>query len=459
MTAYGETTARPTTDPGSKSAAEIEREVREERAHVEETLDAIQDRLSPGQLVDQAVTYLRTSGGSDFLRNLGDSVRQNPIPIALVGVGLAWMMFASNRGDSYRSSSYWADDDLDEYDDEYETDYYARTGYEAGSEYPYGGEASTATSGLHDAASEGERGPSWGDRAKATAEGARERAEELRQRARDTAAGARSSASGMGARARHAASEAGARVGGMTARARRAASEAGARVGGIGARARERMAHAGHDLSERAGQTGAYARQYGDRARQGFLYTLNEQPLVLGAIGLAVGAALGSLLPRSEREDRLMGGTSDRLKQQAEELSREEIAKAKAAARSAYDAAIDEADKQGLTPEGGREALAAARQKVERVAEAAKEAAKDEAERRGLGHPGQSGTSAKSETDRTGASGPGSQERQGMGQSGQGATTSTTGPSTSTGPTTTGPTTTTTGPTSTSPIGSGNKTT
>ena len=216
MTAYGETTARTSTDPGSKSAAEIEREVREERAHVEQTLDAIQDRLSPGQLVDQAVTYIRTSGGSDFVRNLGDSVRQNPIPIALVGVGLAWMMIASSRGNGDRSSTYWVDDDLDEYDDE--DDYYARTGYDAGTEYPYGGEARSATSGLYDAASEGERGPSWGDRAKATAEGARERAEELRQRARDTAAGAGSSVGDMGSRARRAASEAGARVGGMGAR-------------------------------------------------------------------------------------------------------------------------------------------------------------------------------------------------------------------------------------------------
>lgn len=435
MTAYGETTARTTTDPGSKSAAEIEREVREERAHVEQTLDAIQDRLSPGQLVDQAVTYIRTSGGSDFVRNLGDSVRQNPIPIALIGVGLAWMMFASSRGEGYRSSTYWGDDDLDEYEDEYEADYYARTGYETGTEYPDGGEASTATSGLHEAASEGEHGPSWGERAKATAAGARERADELRRRARETAAGAKSS------------------VGGIGSRARRAASEAGARVGGMGARARERMAHAGHDLSERAGQTGAYARQYGDRARQGFLYTLNEQPLVLGAIGLAVGAALGSILPRSEREDRLMGGASDRLKEQAEELSREEIAKAKAAARSAYDAAIDEADKQGLTPEGGREAMAAARQKVERVAEAAKEAAKDEAERRGLGHPGQSGTSAKSDAERSGAAGSGSQERPGMGQTGHAGTTPTpTGSSASSGPTTTAR------PTTTSPTGSGDKT-
>ena len=81
------------TDPGSKSAAEIEREVRDSRADVERTLDQIQERLSPGQLIDQAVGYLR-GGGGEFVRNLGDSVRSNPLPVTLVGVGLAWMMLA-----------------------------------------------------------------------------------------------------------------------------------------------------------------------------------------------------------------------------------------------------------------------------------------------------------------------------------------------------------------------------
>jgi Protein of unknown function (DUF3618) len=70
------------TDPGSKSATEIEREVQQSRAEVEQTLDAIQARLSPGQLLDQAVDYLREGRGVEFARNLGDSITQNPIPLA-----------------------------------------------------------------------------------------------------------------------------------------------------------------------------------------------------------------------------------------------------------------------------------------------------------------------------------------------------------------------------------------
>ena len=85
------------TDPGSKSADEVEREVQQSRAEVEEALEAIQERLSPGQLFDQAVDYMRGSGGNEFLRNLGATVRDNPVPIVLMSTGLAWLMLAGPR--------------------------------------------------------------------------------------------------------------------------------------------------------------------------------------------------------------------------------------------------------------------------------------------------------------------------------------------------------------------------
>ena len=65
-----------TTDPGSKSPEEVQREARQSRAEVEQTLDAIQERLSPGQLFEEAVDYIRTSGSNDFLRNLGSRARR-----------------------------------------------------------------------------------------------------------------------------------------------------------------------------------------------------------------------------------------------------------------------------------------------------------------------------------------------------------------------------------------------
>jgi Protein of unknown function (DUF3618) len=85
---------REDADPGSKSAEEVQSEVRQSRAEVEDTLDAIQDRLSPSQVFDQVVAYLRGGGGNEFLRNFGATVRDNPVPVALLGTGLAWLMLS-----------------------------------------------------------------------------------------------------------------------------------------------------------------------------------------------------------------------------------------------------------------------------------------------------------------------------------------------------------------------------
>ena len=76
------------------------------------------------------------------------------------------------------------------------------------------------------------------------------------------------------------------------------------------AQARERALRLGAGAREGLGATGQYLRhgvrgagQYGRRAQSGFAHMLEEQPLVAGAIGLAVGAAIGAALPKTETED------------------------------------------------------------------------------------------------------------------------------------------------------------
>jgi hypothetical protein len=77
-----------TDDPGK-----LEREVVEERARLNATLDEIQNRLTPGQLVDEVLRHGR-GAGSDFVANLGRTLITNPVPTALVGVGLLWLLLA-----------------------------------------------------------------------------------------------------------------------------------------------------------------------------------------------------------------------------------------------------------------------------------------------------------------------------------------------------------------------------
>lgn len=75
-----------------------------------------------------------------------------------------------------------------------------------------------------------------------------------------------------------------------------------------------------------------------------------DQPLVLAGLGLAIGAALGALLPSTEAEDNIMGDVSDGIKEEAKRAASDTYDKASAVADRALDAAADEAEKQGLVP-------------------------------------------------------------------------------------------------------------
>ncbi|KPH05918.1 DUF3618 domain-containing protein (plasmid) [Rhizobium acidisoli] len=75
-----------------KTSAELQREIERDRQRLGDRIDAIQERMSPGQLVDEVLAYARNSGGSEFVGNLGRTFKENPLPVALMGVSLAWLM-------------------------------------------------------------------------------------------------------------------------------------------------------------------------------------------------------------------------------------------------------------------------------------------------------------------------------------------------------------------------------
>jgi hypothetical protein len=77
----------------SNRTEDLERNVAEERARVDATLDEVQRRLTPGQLIDEVLHHGR-GAGTDFAANLGRTLAANPIPTALVGVGLMWLLLA-----------------------------------------------------------------------------------------------------------------------------------------------------------------------------------------------------------------------------------------------------------------------------------------------------------------------------------------------------------------------------
>lgn len=88
------------------------------------------------------------------------------------------------------------------------------------------------------------------------------------------------------------------------------------------ARARDSMSGARDSMGEAA----ATARESIEQAHVSFDRMLEEQPLVLGAIGLAAGALVGALLPASETENRWLGEARQSAVRGVAEAAREEIA-------------------------------------------------------------------------------------------------------------------------------------
>ena len=82
-----------------KDPATLEREINQTRNEMNQTLDALERKLSPGQLLDQCLNIFGKRGG-DLAQNFGNSVKQNPVPVALTALGIMWMMFSSGRSPS-----------------------------------------------------------------------------------------------------------------------------------------------------------------------------------------------------------------------------------------------------------------------------------------------------------------------------------------------------------------------
>jgi hypothetical protein len=238
----------------------IEAEIARTRADIDATLSAIQDRLTPGQLVDQGLDYLRHSGANEFVSNLGNSVKYNPLPVTLVGIGIAWLMVSGNR-------------------------------------------------------------PARASGETLEAEGAATR---LRERAGET-----------------------------MSRVSEAAGSARETMAGSAQAARESFSHAQKRASERAKRIAEGARHQIERARGGYEYMVHEQPLALGAIGLAVGAAIAAAVPRTRTEDQWMGEARDRLAEKAKDAGREQLHKAERVAAAAGSAAGEEAGRQGSAKQAG----------------------------------------------------------------------------------------------------------
>ncbi|MCZ4345509.1 DUF3618 domain-containing protein [Devosia neptuniae] len=326
-----------------KTAAQLQAEIEMQRGRVESTIDQIQEKLSPGQLVDELLAYTK-GGGGEFVASLQRNVTANPLPVALLGVSLAWLMAKpagaqhTDKASTIRTDRHWDDSinrrrgygtDADAEFDEYE-------------DYPV-----TVISG----ASLQRLGHSPDEHGNTFSEFADDSGKKFKALSDST-----------GKRAGHFIDESGNRFKGFTnaagERIEHVRDEAGnvldEALGWASHTWREARGHM-HDArdalsaqtgsgKDKASQAGDALRGQVDNLNQTVLNQFRDQPLVGGALAFALGAALGSALPHTAQEDSIMGDASDAVKAEAGEMASDAYDKGKDKASELYAAASDKAD-------------------------------------------------------------------------------------------------------------------
>ncbi|SMC84837.1 DUF3618 domain-containing protein [Primorskyibacter flagellatus] len=336
-------------------SSELERELERRRARLGATLEDLGDRLSPEKALQNA---------SEMANDLGHTAvqvaKRNPLALALVGVGVALALSntgptagqirrgGERLGDKGRDLGRSLRDRLPHADDGDDT-------VQAGA---VTGHTVRATPMIN------RRSPAWMADVHDTPAVSQSRIEELRENAR--AKGEEISDAVASRRAR------------LVAKAERLRERFAEGTDHLSTEARNRVVEAreqAYVLSRRAQD----AASEGATKARGFY---EEHPLVVGALAIAGGAAVGALLQRTDRENRAFGGYSDRFVSEAERVFEEESRKALDAGRAAY-----EEGKATLKEKTGDASAAdvkdAAEETGKRAAQAAKSTAKDE----GLGKP------------------------------------------------------------------------
>lgn len=270
------------------TAAELQSEINADRERIEEKLHAIQERMSPGQMVDEIIDYARNSGGAEYVSNLGSALKANPLPVALMGVSLAWLMAKSSLPSD---NSAGRPNGAEEYPLARVTGTVRRTEPvldRFGERYShFADEQGNRFRALTDKA--GRRAGNFIDESGRAYRGFVDAAGNQVREIRDEAGALLDEASGW-------LSQSWSQISGSAAKVQSAITDAGRSVG-------ESSAAAGHAISDQTA-----------RLNQALLTQFREQPLVGGALAFAVGAAIGSALPHTEQEDEVIGEPADALR-------------------------------------------------------------------------------------------------------------------------------------------------
>ncbi len=298
----------------NRSSDEIEREIVHERAQMSDTIDDLQKKFSVEAIVSDVRDMFRGQG-ADLGRAISQTVGRNPAAVVLVGVGLAWLFLGQNGKPTANATVRQSGQASGRRDGQFPS-----TRQDNNDRYWYGDSQISGNRHSPGRGGEGETQGQWGaDEASTGVTGS-----------------IRDAAATVGDTARHAATSLGHTASDLT----------------------QRLSEGLHDLSDEAKARVVSARRAAHEARvssealmkrgsRGATDFFEDQPLVVGALAVALGAAIGSALPHSRLEDETMGESSDQLFADAQAMFREERDKAMAVVKSAARDVKDEIGQMG----------------------------------------------------------------------------------------------------------------
>jgi len=83
----------------TRTTDEIERDIVDERAHLTDTFNDLQKKFSVDTIVNDIGDMVRDQGG-ELGQRVSQTVSRNPAAVALVGLGLAWLVIGKDRSQS-----------------------------------------------------------------------------------------------------------------------------------------------------------------------------------------------------------------------------------------------------------------------------------------------------------------------------------------------------------------------
>lgn len=302
-----EAAAEAYVDPNDPRA--IRADIERTRERMSGTVDELGERLNPDRLkgkLKQNIHHATIGKAENMARmavdrvegtrhSMMDSIRDNPLPAAMVGIGLGWLFLNSRRDDettmsrstAYRDPGYrGATLNPEVHSDPFAADFEA--GYSADSRRV-----------------EGEPG---------LRQTTREKGEEIRHRTEELAHNARD-------------------------RVTEVAHDAGDQARHAVDRAHDVLEASSHRARDKATGIASDTRRRAHRVEDRFEETLRDSPLAIGAAAVAIGMAVGLGAPSTRRESELMGSRRDELMNR----TRRSVAEMGDRARDVADRVVDDA--------------------------------------------------------------------------------------------------------------------